>query len=459
MKSVIKIGNAQGFWGDIVDAPQRLVESVPDLDYLTLDYLAEVSLSIMAVQRQTDPSLGYARDFLSVLASLTPHLRAGRPLRVITNAGGLNPRGCAAACMKVLREQGCGHIKVALVAGDDVLQQMMHAGSEQTHWSNAETGESVLTIRDRLTTAHAYMGASPLVEALRQGADIVLTGRVADPSLVVAAAMNAFRWSHAEIDRIAQATIAGHLIECGTQVTGGIATDWLEIVDPVELGFPIIEIEDSGSFVVTKPPGSGGKLDLLTVKEQFLYEMNASDTYLSPDVSVYLDDIEFHQEAPSRVRVIGARGLPAPATCKVSATYRDGYTASAMLTIVGQDAVRKARRAGEVVFERVKRAGFELARTNIECLGTGDSVLGLVSTPVSTSMLEVVLRLSAADPRREAIDRFTKEVAPLVTGGPPGTTGYASGRAKVRPVFGYWPCLIPSGDVRPVVELMEVTSS
>jgi hypothetical protein len=456
---VIKIGNAQGFWGDIVDAPARLVQMVPDLDYLTLDYLAEVSLSIMAVQRQADPSLGFARDFLTVLESLVPHFRAGRKLRVVTNAGGLNPRGCAAACLQLLQNHGCEHLRVALVTGDDVLPLMSQASADERHWNNSETGQSLDTIRDRLNTAHAYLGAAPLVDALRQGADIVLTGRVADPSLAVAPCMAEFDWTASDWDRIAQATIAGHLIECGTQVTGGIVTDWLEIVDPVNLGFPIIEMAADGSFVVTKPTGTGGKLDLLTVKEQFLYEMGASDTYLSPDVSVYLDDIEFHMEAPSRVRVIGAHGHAPPDTLKVSATYRDGFTASAMLTIVGQDAVAKARRAGQVVFERVKSAGFELARTNIECLGTGDAVLGLVGSPHSPSAMEVVLRLSAADPRKEAIDRFTKEIAPMVTGGPPGTTGYASGRAKIRPVFGYWPALVPSSVVHPSVELMAGASS
>jgi hypothetical protein len=456
---VIKIGNAQGFWGDIIDAPARLVESLPDLDYLTLDYLAEVSLSIMAVQRQTDSSLGYARDFLTVLRSLSPHFRSGRKLRIVTNAGGLHPKACAAGCLEVLRQENCEHLKVALVAGDDVLPLAKLGGPNDKHFSNWETGEPIDSVRDRLTTAHAYMGAEPLVEALKAGADIVVTGRVADPSLAVAPCIYEHEWSLTDYDRIAQATIAGHLIECGTQVTGGIETDWLELADPVNLGFPIVEVARDGSFVVTKASGTGGKVDLLTVKEQFLYEMDASDTYLSPDVSVYLDEIEFHQESPSRVRVTGARGHVPPETLKVSATYRDGYTASAMLTIVGQDAVRKARRAGEVVFERMKRAGFELARTNMECLGAGDAVPGVLRSTDRAGMQEVVLRLSAADPRKEAIDRFTKEIAPLVTGGPPGTTGYASGRAKVRPIFGYWPCLVPRDLVRATVEVLEVTRS
>jgi hypothetical protein len=455
----VKIGNAQGFWGDIIDAPARLVAEVPDLDYLTLDYLAEVSLSIMAAQRHTDPTLGYARDFLNVLRSLAPHFRAGRRLRVVTNAGGLHPQACAQACRQLLREENCSHLKVALVAGDDVLPLMAQPGPHDLHFRQSETGESIDTVRDRLTTAHAYMGAAPLVQALKAGADIVVTGRVADPSLTVACCVVAHDWRLTDHDLLAQATIAGHLIECGTQVSGGIATDWLELVDPINLGFPIVEVARDGSFVVTKPVGSGGKIDLLTVKEQFLYEMNASDTYLSPDVAVFLDDIEFHQEGPSRVRVTGARGTPPPSTLKVSATYRDGYTASAMLTIVGQDAVRKARRAGEVVFERLKHAGFDLARKNIECLGAGDAVPGLLPSPHTPDLLEVVLRLSAADPRKSAIERFTKEVAPLVTGGPPGTTGYASGRAKVRPVFGYWPCLVPSEWVHPIVEVMEVGSA
>ncbi|MBX9656906.1 DUF1446 domain-containing protein [bacterium] len=457
MNRCVKIGNGQGFWGDSPDAPLRLVKAQPDLDYLTLDYLAEVSLSIMAVQREQDPRLGYARDFIGVTKALTSEWKNRRKLRVVTNAGGLNPRGCAEACVAALREAGCKGMKVGLVTGDDVLSFAKDPGPHAEHFRNWETGEPISTVADRLTTAHAYIGADSVAEALRAGADIVVTGRVADPSLTVAPCIVEFNWSLTDYHRLAQATIAGHLIECGTQVSGGILTDWLELDDPVDLGFPVVEVESSGSFIVTKPPSSGGKVSLLSVKEQFLYEMGSSDTYISPDCLVKLDDIEFIEEGPNRIRAQGARGESPTGFYKVSATYRDGFTASGMLTIVGRNAVEKARRAGEIVFERVRRAGFDLARTHIECLGYGDAVPGVLRRPDPEDVVEVVLRLSASDPRKEAVDRFAKEIAPMVTGGPPGTTGYATGRAKVRPVYGYWPCLVPRSLVSPVVEILEVT--
>lgn len=455
MKSVIKIGNAQGFWGDIIDAPLRLVEAQPDLDYLTLDYLAEVSLSIMAAQRAKDASLGYARDFISVAKALAGPWSRGSRVRVVTNAGGLNPRGCAEACAAALAEAGCRGIKIGLLTGDDVLPLMKERPDDDI-LRNSETGQPLAEVVDRLTTAHAYIGAAGVADALAQDAQIVLTGRVADPSLTVGPCLHEFAWSATDYDHLAQATIAGHLIECGTQVTGGIVTDWLDLDDPIDLGFPVIEMDPSGDFVVTKPAGTGGTVSMMTVKEQFLYEMGASDTYLSPDTCVALDDIEFHEAGENRVKVTGARGAAPTEFYKVSATYRDGFTASAMLTIVGHRAADKAQRAGEIILERVRRAGYSLARTHIECLGAGDAVPGVLQGPDRSELVEVVLRISVADESREGVERFVKEVAPMVTGGAPGTTGYAGGRARVRPVFGYWPCLVRRDDVQPRVEIVEV---
>ena len=450
----VRIGNAQGFWGDSVDAPARLVAQQPDIDYLTLDYLAEVSLSIMAMQRHRDPSLGYARDFVDVLRSLAPMWRGGRKLKVIANAGGLNPRSCAEACIAALRESGCAGLTIGIVAGDDVLpeiRRVMGNGSDASIYANFETGEPLATIANQLVTAHAYIGAGPVVEALAQGADIVITGRVADPSMVVAAAMYHHGWKTDDFGKLAGATIAGHLIECGTQVCGGIATEWLRLPDPAHIGFPFVEIDADGSCIVSKPIGTGGRVTPMTVKEQLLYEIGDPGNYLSPDCRVSLLGIRVDTVGNNRVRVSGAIGNAPTSSYKVSATYRDGFWAQGMLTIVGRDAVEKAKRCGEIVFERVRDAGFELARTNIECLGANGvapSVLPAVEP------LEVVLRLSAADPRKDALERFSKELAPLVTSGPQGVTGYAAGRPKVHPVFGYWPCLVPRDCVTPTVEIM-----
>lgn len=449
--SIVRIANAQGFWGDDVDAPARVVAQAPDLDYVTLDYLAEVSMSIMAAQRQKDPSLGYARDFVDVVRDLVPHWSAGGRVRIVSNAGGLNPRGCADACAAVLRDAGLERLRIGVVTGDDVLATLTSQPEDEAY-RNLESGDSLTLMHERIVTANAYIGADAIVQCLAQGADIVITGRVADPSLVVGPAMFHHGWSATDYDRIAGATVAGHIIECGRQACGGIATNWLDMPDPANMGFPIVEIAGDGSCVVTKPPKTGGRVTVETVKEQLLYELGDPAHYLSPDALVSFLNLRLNPVDWDRVEVTGAAGCAPPDTYKVSATYRDGYTATGMLTVFGRHAVEKARRCGEILIERVRTAGYDLERTHIECLGATDVAPGVFA---SNERLEVVLRVTAADARREAVERFTKEFAPLVTSGPQGVTGYATGRAKVRPVFGYWPCLIPRERVNPAAEVVE----
>lgn len=453
----IRIGNASAFWGDSNDAPARLVEQASDLDYLTLDYLAEVSMSILAKQRERDPAAGYARDFVSVVASLARFWKSGRQLRVVTNAGGLNPAGCAEACAQVLRNAGCRNLRIGIVSGDDVLPEIRAALTSNPHtrdFAHMESGEPIETIRESLVTANAYIGAAPMVEAIQKGADLVISGRVADPSLTVAPCVAHFGWKADDFARPAGATVAGHLIECGTQVTGGISTDWLEL-DIRNIGYPIVEVSADGSCVVTKPLGTGGRVSEQSVKEQLVYELGDPARYLSPDATVSFLTLTVEDEGRDRVRVSGATGAPPPDQYKVSATYRAGYRAAGMLTIVGRDAVAKARRCGQMVLERLRAAGSEPQRYHVECLGSGDAI-GQVAQMNSADLLETVLRISVFDPRREIVERFTREIAPLVTSGPQGTTGYAEGRPPVREVFGYWPTLIPRSKVKPQVQLIEV---
>ena len=454
------IGNAQGFWGDSVDAPARLVSQQPDLDFLTLDYLAEVSMSILALQKERDPRAGYARDFVEVVRSLVPFWQKGAKVRVITNAGGLNPQGCAQACVEVLRQAGVKPMKIGVVSGDDVLPIVRGTnakGRGKRLFGNLETGEPIAGILDSLITANAYVGAEPIVEALRAGADIVITGRVADPSLTVAPCVAEFGWSPDDHDRIAGATIAGHLIECGTQVTGGISTDWLEIPDPANIGFPVVEISSDGTCVVTKPKRTGGVVNEQTVKEQLLYEIGDPDNYLSPDVTVSFLALQVREEKKNRVRVSGARGRPATSSYKVSASYRDGFWAQGTLTIFGRNAAAKARRSGETILLRVREAGFPMQRSLVECLGAGACLPGGLAASVEAELLETVLRVTVADPRREAVERFALEMSPLITSGPQGVTGYAAGRPRVHPVFGYWPCLIEKQQVKTQVTILSTT--
>lgn len=461
-KPPVRIGNAQAFWGDRSDAAAEMLARGPDLDYLTMDYLAEVSMSILAAQRDRNPDLGYPEDFVDVVRSLAPYWSGGGRCRLIANAGGLNPLACAKRCAAVLEEVGCRTLTIAVVTGDSVLPLLKDRAGDSKTFRNLDTGDQVETVRDRLVTANAYLGAESIVAALDQGADIVITGRVADPSLAVAPCLHHFGWKADDWDRLAGATVAGHLIECGTQVTGGISTDWLSVPDPAEIGFPIVEVFEDGSCVVTKPPGTGGRVTELTVKEQLLYEIGDPGRYLSPDVTVSFLGLSVEDLGQDRVRVRGARGTPRPGTLKVSATYRDGYRAAGMLTIVGDEAVAKARRAGVVVLDRVRRAGHELRSSLVECLGAGDVVHTTGSEAASLkagSLRETVLRISVESATREGAERFTRELIPLVTAGPPGTTGYAEGRPRVHPVIRYWPCLVSCEWTSPAVEFVQTSGA
>lgn len=455
---VVRIGNGCGFWGDSVDAPLRLIQQQPDLDYLTLDYLAEVSMSILARMRERDPTGGFAPDFVDVIRSLAEAgvWRTSPNLRVVSNGGGLNPRGCAEACREILEETGNCDLRIGVVTGDDILAKINETateGSPNPDFQNLETGESIETILDRIVTANAYLGAEPVVETLRGNAQIVITGRVADPSLTVAACAHRFGWPLDDFDSLASATVAGHLIECGAQVAGGISTDWLNVPDASDMGYPVIEMVEDATFVVTKPAGSGGRVNERTVKEQLLYEIGDPDRYLSPDATVSFLGLRLEVCGVDRVRVVGARGRPPPSTFKVSATFRAGYQASGQLTISGPEAEEKGRRCGNIVRERLRRHGCEPQQWLAECLGAGDVA---PMNKSSTTPREVVLRMTAADERRSVVERFAREFMPLITTGPQGVTGYAAGRPRAQEVFGYWPCLIDRERVNPRVEFLEV---
>lgn len=440
----IKIGNAQGFWGDSPGAAVRLLQQQPDLDFITMDFLAELSMSILAVQKEKDPSAGYAKDFLDTVRSLIPFWQKGSKVKLIANAGGLNPQECAEACAKILKENGV-KITIGLVEGDDVLS-LLEEGA------NLETGESLNKVKERLVTANAYLGAEPIAQVLDQGANIVITGRVADPSLTVGPCLHHFKWKLVDYDKIAGSTIAGHLIECGTQVTGGISTRWLDVEDPADMGFPFVEVAEDGSFIITKPASSTGIVNEETVKEQLLYEIGDPANYLSPDATVSFLNLALKQVGENQILVTGAKGKAPPQKLKVSASYRDGYKAEGMIVLFGQEVVKKGKRCGELILKRVKEAGFDLREMKVECLGSGDVVPGIFEEP--KNLMECVLRIAVADPRKEAVECFTKEIAPLVTSGPQGTTGYSAGRPTVRPIFGYWPCLIEKEKVTPRIRLV-----
>jgi hypothetical protein len=444
----VRIGNGCGFWGDNLDAPVALAET-GRLEYLTLEYLAELTMSILALQKQRDPEAGYATDFLDVLERLGPVLRGQPGLKVVTNAGGMNPLACASRAREILDRAGLPGHKVAVVRGDDLmprLDQLLAAGH---HLANLDSGAPLSTIRPRVVSANAYLGSQPLARALGRGAAVVITGRVADAALTVAPAAHEFGWAWDDWDRLAAGTVAGHLLECGAQATGGLWCNWRDLADLANVGYPVAEVGDDGAFALTKPPGTGGAVNRETVAEQLLYEVGDPAAYLTPDVTADFTSVRLTEAGPDVVRVEGARGRPATDSYKVSIAYRDGWTASGTLVLAGPDAAAKARLCGRVILERLRRAGVVPEFSNVECLGAGDCVPGV--TPSAPDAPEVVLRVTVRDARKAAVERFARELAPLVTSGPPGVTGYTTGRPSVREVFAYWPALLAKSAVMPEV--------
>jgi hypothetical protein len=446
----VRVGNGCGFSGDNLDAPRLLAEK-GRLDYLTLEYLAELTMSILALQKQRDPQAGYAGDFLDVLDSLIPSLKTQPGLKIVTNAGGMNPPGCAAKARALLDRHGLQDRAVAVVTGDDLLPDLDRLLDAGHSLKNLDTGEPLFSVRSRIVSANAYLGSQPIARALREGAAVVITGRVADAALTVGPLAKEFDWKWDDWDRLCAGTVAGHLLECGAQATGGLWCNWQEC-ELSDVGYPFAEVEEDGSFVLGKPEGTGGAVNVETVSEQLLYEVGDPAAYLSPDVTADFTTPTLSTAGIDAVRVAGARGKPATDTYKVSAAYRDGFTASGTLVIAGPGAAAKARRCGEIILQRLARAGVKPEHSHIECLGSGETIPERPDPGYDPA--EVVLRVAVRDSRRPVVERFSKEFAPLVTSGPPGVTGYTTGRPAVREVFAYWPALVPKNLLTPDVRVI-----
>ncbi len=446
----LRIGNGCGFWGDNVDAPIYLVRDGA-LNYLTLEYLAELTMSILALQKQRDPEAGFAGDFLDVLERLIPLWKNQPRLKIITNAGGMNPTACARRAAAFLQKAGLAKT-IAVIEGDDLLPRIDALLAQGHAFTNLDTGEALEKIKGRGVSANAYLGARPIADALGLGADLVITGRVADASLTVGPLMHHYGWGWDDWTRLSAATVAGHLIECGAQATGGLWCNYAEAPDLANVGYPIVEVEGDGSFTITKPPGTGGAVNLETVAEQLLYEVGDPAAYLTPDVVADFTSVHLTPAGTDRVHVVTENGIPATDTYKVSIAYRDGFAASGTLVLLGPDAAAKARFCGAMILQRLARIGIEPERSYVEVLGMGACVPGVLANLPEPG--EVVLRVSVQDSRKHIVERFTKEFAPLVTSGPPGVTGYTTGRPPVREVFAYWPALVRKDVVVPKVSLL-----
>jgi Acyclic terpene utilisation family protein AtuA len=441
----IRIGNGQGFWGDNVDAPVELLRGGP-IDYIGMDYLAEVTLSIMMRQKLKNPKLGYATDFIGFIRRVLPELKE-RNVRILTNAGGLNPRACRNRIFELARDLGVKGLRVGVVEGDDLLPRLKDLIAAGNPLKNMDTGEPLAPIVDRVMSANAYLGAKPVVEALKQDAQIVLCGRITDTALALAPMIHEFGWTDGDWNHLAAGTIAGHIIECGAQCTGGNFSRFWEVPDLWNAGYPIVEAREDGSFVVTKHEGTGGMVTVDTVAEQLVYEMGDPTGYITPDVIADFTSIRLRQEGKDRVEVSGIEGKPNTPFLKVSASYLAGYKASGQITLSGPRAVEKAKLAAEIVWKRLERAGVTFAPEDreTEILGTGACLPGVFATP--DDLPEVVLRLGVKHPDSTRVERFGKEIAPLVTAGPPGVTGFAGGRPKPQEIVAYWPALLAREEV------------
>jgi hypothetical protein len=449
---VVRVAAGQGFWGDWLEAPVRQVRGGPS-DYLMMDYLAEVTMSIMQKQKSRDPKAGYARDFIPLMERILPDIVSKR-IRVTSNAGGVNPRSCADALLEVARRLGlAGKLKVGLVTGDDILERLDDLARRGHSLDNMETGQPLAEIRDRVQSANAYLGMAPIVEALRGGADVVVTGRVTDTGLTLGPIFHEFGWPADDWDKVAAGTVAGHIIECGAQCSGGnLLKNWRAVKHLENPGFPIVEASSDGSFVVTKHAETGGVVSIASVTEQLVYEMGDPRSYITPDGVADFTTIQLKQVGRDRVRVSGIRGGPRTPMLKVSIAYFYGYKAVGTLVYSWPEAHDKARAADRILRGRLKELGLEFEQILTEFVGA-DATHGRLSGPPDPDAPEVQLRVGVRARDRAPVERFTREIAPLVLTGPPSVTGFAGGRPAVEEVVAYWPALIDRREVESQVRV------
>jgi hypothetical protein len=451
---MIRIANGQGFWGDSLEAPLQQLRGGP-LDYLTLDYLAEVTMSILQKQKTRDPRMGYAYDFVQMLARGMEDIVRNH-VKVIANAGGINPEGCRDAILDVVRKAGHSGLKVGVVAGDDLMGSLDQLLEQGVDMRNMDTGEALASVRSQVLSANVYFGGWPVAEALRLGAQIIATGRCTDTGIALAPMIHEFGWAADDWNRLSAGTIAGHTIECGAQSTGGNSlVEWPDVPDLAGIGYPIVEAESDGSFVLTKHPGTGGRITVAGVKEQLVYEMGNPREYITPDCVADFTTIHLEQQGPDRVRFSGIQGKPATPFYKVSISYAYGYKAIGSLLYTWPNAFEKAKAADRILRERLDRLGLRFEKIHSEFVGAGACHGPRLAGEPSPDIAEVVLRIGVRAKDKASVERFAKELAPLALNGPPGVTGLGSGRPKVEEIVAYWPALIPKTSVTPSVSVKE----
>ncbi len=452
MKQSIRIASGQGFWGDLQTAPVDQVRK-GSIDYMMMDFLAEVTMSILQKQKMKDPKLGYAKDLVPLFEEILPDI-VQKNIKVITNGGGMNPIACREAIFEVARKLGIKNLKIGVVLGDDILGKIDELALKGIGLGNMETKEKLASIRSKVISANVYFGAMPIVEALKQGAQIVITGRTTDTGLTLAPMIHEFGWSSNDWDKLAAGTVAGHILECGGQASGGnFSRDWKSIPDLAHIGFPIAEAHPDGTMIITKHEKTGGLVSTSTVKEQLLYEIGDPKEYITPDCIADFTTIQLKDVSTNRVEVRGVKGRAATEFYKVSMSYADGFTAFGTLTYAWPDALEKASTADEILRLRLADLKLEFEEIRTEFLGFNSCFGPLAEN--SNELNEVVMRVGVRGHDKQSIDRFSKELAPLILTGPPSVTGFAGGRPKPSEVIAYWPALIPKSAVTPNVVVEE----
>lgn len=455
MKDKIRIASGQGFWGDLIDAPFKQVTS-GDIDYLVMDYLAEVTMSILQKQKNKNPELGYAKDIPALMKRILP-ICLEKNIKVITNGGGVNPEGCASAVIKVAKELNIKNLKIAVVLGDNIKDEIDEIISSGCELNNMESGESIIPHKEKLLSANVYFGAFPIVEALQRGADIIITGRTTDTGLTLAPMIFEFGWKNNQYDLLSAGTVAGHILECGGQASGGnFLGDWQSVENLANIGFPIAEAYPNGEVIITKHEILGGKVSFETVAEQLVYEIGNPKEYITPDCVADFSTIKLEDLGKNKVKVFDVKGFPETEFYKVSCSYESGYSAVGNLTYSWPQALTKAKAADKILRKRLEDLELIFDEIRTEYVGYNSCHGPLASKIDEENINEVVMRIAVRSNDFNSVERFGKEIAPLILTGPPSVTGFAGGRPRPSEVVAYWPALIPKKLVKPVVKVLEL---
>ncbi|RXQ95665.1 DUF1446 domain-containing protein [Ancylomarina salipaludis] len=445
MKNKIRIANAGGFWGDDLGVLRRQLEG-GEVDYISSDFLAEVTMSILRKQQLKNEDLGYVGDFVDQIVDVA-ELMKEKKVRMLTNAGGINPLACARKILSELNRKGVD-LKIAVVIGDNIIDRIDEFYPEKASFTDMETGDDFAHIKENIQSANVYLGVPPLLKALESGADLILAGRVTDTSITMAPMIYELGWELDDWDRLAAGLVAGHIIECGAQASGGNFTDWQKVSRWDNMGYPIVEMNSDGSFEVYKHPDTGGLISRDTIREQLVYEMGDPKHYISPDVVADFSQLELKELAPNRVLVKNAKGHPSTHFLKVSMAYEDGYKAVSSIVISGGRVLNKAREFEKIFWQRLNT---DYKKTNTEYIGYNACHQNLVE---DIDPNEILLRFSVYDDDLDKIKRFSTSIAPLILSGPPGVA-VTGGRARNQQVITYWPTLIPKTLIQATVHILD----